>query len=220
MTDKAVSALTSLTGANAATGDLLYIVDISEAAAADRSKKITAQELQNYIKGFPATIGVGGATPAASGAGVSFPATQSASSDANTLDDYEEGDWSSSLGLTIGGSATGITFSGRVARYTKVGRLVNLAAGFNLTSKGAGSGDVLITGLPFTVGDPGAYGDAAGSIGYYADTNLGTLTPFGIAVRGATTFRIFKAASGGSTSLNNSDLTNTSAFIFSVSYIV
>ena len=93
MTDKAVSALTSLTGATTATGDLLYIVDISEAAAADRSKKITAQELQNYLKKFPATIGVGNATPAASGAGISFPATASASSDANTLDDYEEGTW-------------------------------------------------------------------------------------------------------------------------------
>jgi hypothetical protein len=37
------------------------------------------------------TVGVGGATPAASGAGITFPATQSASTDANTLDDYEEG---------------------------------------------------------------------------------------------------------------------------------
>ena len=45
MTDKAVSALTSLTGANTATGDLLYIVDISEAAAADRSKKITVGDI-------------------------------------------------------------------------------------------------------------------------------------------------------------------------------
>jgi hypothetical protein len=51
MTDKAVSALTSLTGANTATGDLVYIVDISEAAAADRSKKITLQEL---FLGIPA----------------------------------------------------------------------------------------------------------------------------------------------------------------------
>jgi len=37
---------------------------------------------------FGTTIGVGGATASASGAGISFPATQSASSDANTLDDY------------------------------------------------------------------------------------------------------------------------------------
>jgi hypothetical protein len=42
---------------------------------------------------FPTTIGVGGATPSTSGAGITFPATQSASSNVNTLDDYEEGSW-------------------------------------------------------------------------------------------------------------------------------
>jgi hypothetical protein len=47
---------------------------------------------------FPTTIGVGDATPSASGSGISFPATQSASSDANTLDDYEEGTWTPSVG--------------------------------------------------------------------------------------------------------------------------
>jgi len=38
-------------------------------------------------------LGVGNATPSTSGAGITFPATQSASTDANTLDDYEEGTW-------------------------------------------------------------------------------------------------------------------------------
>lgn len=37
------------------------------------------------------TISVGAATPSTSGAGITFPATQSASTNANTLDDYEEG---------------------------------------------------------------------------------------------------------------------------------
>lgn len=38
-------------------------------------------------------FGVGNASPAASGAGITFPAAQSDSSDVNTLDDYEEGAW-------------------------------------------------------------------------------------------------------------------------------
>ena len=53
---------------------------------------------------FSSTAGVGGATAAASGAGITFPATQSASSDANTLDDYEEGTWNptyTNLGTAI-----------------------------------------------------------------------------------------------------------------------
>lgn len=124
MTDKAVSALTSLTGANTATGDLLYIVDISEAAAADRSKKITAEELQNYLKKFPATIGVGGATPAASGAGISFPATASASSDANTLDDYEEGTFNPIFSWDGTATDRGSTYTVQNGRYTKIGRMV------------------------------------------------------------------------------------------------
>ncbi len=66
------------------------------------------------------TIGVGNATPAATGSGVTFPATQSASSDANTLDDYEEGTWTPAMtNLTINSGTP--TFSGT---YTKIGRLV------------------------------------------------------------------------------------------------
>jgi hypothetical protein len=150
MTDKAVSALTSLTGANTATGDLLYIVDISEASAADRSKKITAQELQNYIKGFPATIGVGGATPAASGAGVSFPATASASSDANTLDDYEEGGYDIAITCGTSGTVTIIAALNRGA-YTKIGRQVSVTGFVRVDSVASPVGHFNIS-LPIAIG--------------------------------------------------------------------
>lgn len=151
MTDKAVSALTSLTGANTATGDLLYIVDISEAAAADRSKKITAQELQNYLKAFPATIGVGGATPAASGAGISFPATASASSDANTLDDYEEGYHTATITTGTSGTVTLTSSFDRLA-YTKIGRQVTVQGFLEVNSVASPVGFFYIS-LPFAIGD-------------------------------------------------------------------
>jgi hypothetical protein len=65
---------------------------------------------------FPTTIGVGDATPSASGSGISFPATQSASSDANTLDDYEEGTWTATFGTSAA------TYNDQVpVRYTKIG---------------------------------------------------------------------------------------------------
>jgi hypothetical protein len=151
MTDKAVSALTSLTGSGTATGDLLYIVDISEASAADRSKKITAQELQNYIKGFPATIGVGGATPAASGAGISFPATQSASSDANTLDDYEEGTHETAVTCGTSGSVTLVGVENTLS-YTKIGRQVTVIGFVAVTSVSTPVGYFSIS-LPFAIAD-------------------------------------------------------------------
>jgi len=104
---------------------------------------------QNSTPAFASTIGVGGATAAASGAGITFPATQSASSDANTLDDYEEGTWTPSL-VSSGGGET-VTYSGlRTGRYTKIGRVVYFQVDVQLATQSGGSGNARITGLPFT----------------------------------------------------------------------
>lgn len=91
------------------------------------------------------TIGVGNTTPAASGAGISFPATQSASSDANTLDDYEEGTFTPTFAnLTVGnGSVFGY--------YTKQGNRVSVTCGFIFGSTSSITGNIGdLTGLPFT----------------------------------------------------------------------
>jgi hypothetical protein len=96
------------------------------------------------------TIGVGGATPSTSGSGVTFPATQSASSDVNTLDDYEEGTWTPTI--TFGGSSTGITYaaSSQIGTYTKIGNLVTIRAYIGLSNKGSSTGAARIANLPFT----------------------------------------------------------------------
>ena len=93
---------------------------------------------------FASTIGVGGATASSSGAGISFPATQSASSDANTLDDYEEGTWTPS-----DGSGAGLSLSTSFSIYTKVGRLVTCSAKIVYQST-ASTATTRINGLPFT----------------------------------------------------------------------
>lgn len=192
MTDKAVSALTSLTGANTATGDLLYIVDISEAAAADRSKKITAEELQNYLKKFPATISVGGATPAASGAGISFPATASASSDANTLDDYEEGSWTPVVeGSTSAGTAS---YNVQVGSYTKIGNRVFFQFRVNY-SGGTGTGNLRISGLPFASNA----NNSGSTVALYAENLTLSASNYPVALVGvsASTFTIDQLPVGG-----------------------
>jgi hypothetical protein len=97
---------------------------------------------------FTTTIGVGGATPAASGAGITFPSTASASSDANTLDDYEEGTFTPSI--TFGGGNTGLTYSSRNGRYTKIGNVVAFQVGIDIDSKGSSTGSMKVTGLPFS----------------------------------------------------------------------
>ena len=93
-----------------------------------------------------ATIGVGNATPSTSGAGITFPATQSASTDANTLDDYEEGTWTPTVAAVTGAYTTVTSQQGF---YTKVGRQVTLTGYFVVTNKGTGSGGAAITNLPF-----------------------------------------------------------------------
>jgi hypothetical protein len=91
--------------------------------------------------------------------GITFPATQSASSDANTLDDYEEGTWTPNqgTGLTVVGAfnSSGI--------YTKIGNLVtvNFRVG-GATSVACSSGGDITTNLPFSVA--GTPGNAMGSI--------------------------------------------------------
>ncbi len=58
MADRKISDLTALT--TPATGDLIPIVDISEAAAADKNKSITVQEL---FQGIPGNVGIGLESP-------------------------------------------------------------------------------------------------------------------------------------------------------------
>ena len=113
----------------------------------------TQAMLVNATQGvqFNYGISVGGTAPSTDGTGVKFPATQVSASDANTLDDYEEGTWTPVLrGAGTAGSYT-IAVDTNGARYTKVGRLVTLNCAFQLTSTvSSGTGYAQITGLPFS----------------------------------------------------------------------
>ena len=93
------------------------------------------------------TMVVSGTTPSLNG--ITFPATQVASADANTLDDSEEGTWTPAFSFSS--SNSGVTFSTQVGTYIKVGRFVWCYFDVIMSAKGSGSGDASLTGLPFTV---------------------------------------------------------------------
>ena len=96
---------------------------------------------------FAKNISIGGATPTTSGTGITFPATQSASSNANTLDDYEEGTFTPTIdGTSTGGTGT---YSTRVGTYTKIGNRVYFSVYIVWTAH-TGTGDMNMDGLPFT----------------------------------------------------------------------
>lgn len=105
---------------------------------------------------FATTIGVGGATPSASGAGITFPATQSPSTNANTLDDYEEGEVTLELAdASSGGNAYGIA-----GRYIKIGRMVflNFSAYYTVSPTWTAGNNVVLRGLPFPTNFEGSAG--------------------------------------------------------------
>ncbi len=88
--------------------------------------------------------------------GISFPATQSACADVNTLDDYEEGTWTPNLGGTA-------TYTFRAGKYTKIGNVVYVDFYIEVLLLGTGSNSTF-SGLPFAlVGNVGN-----GSSGYQA----------------------------------------------------
>lgn len=76
-----------------------------------------------------------------------FPATQNASTDANTLDDYEEGTWTPVVeGSTTAGTGTYTTQTGQ---YVKIGQLVFVECNVAWTAH-TGTGNLYISGLPFS----------------------------------------------------------------------
>jgi hypothetical protein len=83
--------------------------------------------------------------------GIKFPATQVTSADGNTLDDYEEGEWTPTYTATSGSFGT-ITYRFQQGRYTKVGRAVSFTCmiATDDIQIGTASGSVNISGLPFT----------------------------------------------------------------------
>jgi hypothetical protein len=101
------------------------------------------------VASFASTIGVGGATPAASGAGVSFPASASASSDANTLDDYEEGTFTPTI-ISAGGSNPTVTYGTQDGVYTKIGNRVCFNIYILIGTYSGGTGEIVVGNLPFT----------------------------------------------------------------------
>jgi hypothetical protein len=99
-----------------------------------------------------------GGNTSATGTGIAFPATQSASTDANTLDDYEEGTFTATI--TGMGSATNNNVT---ARYIKIGRVVTLYFPYTAytTNAGSGASDVAVA-LPFPASSTGATSAALG----------------------------------------------------------
>lgn len=84
---------------------------------------------------------------------VKFPATQSASTDANTLDDYREGSTVPAVSVSSGT----LTTASAALDYQKVGKWVSFQAAVTITAAGTGAG-ILSIPLPFAASGSGSAG--------------------------------------------------------------
>jgi hypothetical protein len=136
----AITTITSLNNLVIANGGNIGSVGDTDAITIASDGKTTLAEIATVSKG------------------IAFPATQVASSNVNTLDDYEEGTWTPTLaGSTTAGTYEAANFAGF---YVKIGRQVTINAIVQLASSitGGGSGDAIIGGLPFNYDASDNYG--------------------------------------------------------------
>jgi hypothetical protein len=151
------------------------------------------------------------------GGQITFPATQSASSDANTLDDYEEGTFSPTVIGVSGGSAT---YGTQAGTYVKVGGWVFIQMYIDF-SKSTISGNLRIANLPFTSKTGVNYST---SCGYWSGWATAILTPTSFLGQNQTFIQLRKltaASTNTNTSLSDADINASgNEIMFSVFYPV
>ena len=140
---------------------------------------------------------------------IKFPASPSASADANTLDEYEEGSWTP----VVGGNATYLT---QDARYIKNGKTVILWGELKINVLGTGSATT-ISGLPFTSITTAPV--STGSVSFFGGlaTNVIFISNY---VIGNSTNLTFVSAVASTTTVTNgpSVLGNSAQIIFNAVY--
>jgi hypothetical protein len=124
-------------------GDTLFYNGVEASNTRATSLKATLLANGKLLVGTSSEVGPGGILQLS--AGITFPATQVASSDANTLDDYVEATFSPTVvGSTTAGTAT---YATQLGRYTKIGRVISFSLRVAY-SAGSGTGNLRIGGLP------------------------------------------------------------------------
>jgi hypothetical protein len=201
----------SITGAS--TGTATFTL---ESPATSTNRTITLADATG-------TMVVSGTTPSLNG--ITFPATQVASADVNTLDDYEEGNWTPTY---LAASGTITTNSNTSGRYVKIGKTVYIWGYVSYESNSGASGNISVGGLPFTPGSGYGQGNnRSGGVFSIGNFSFLTNTPqYGNIEVGNTVILPFSPRSGsdlGFLRLTVADLdqrSNYSQFVFVGQYLV
>jgi hypothetical protein len=143
--------------------------------------------------------------------GISFPASQSALTDPNTLDDYEEGTWTPGVGGTA-------TYNGTPAgNYVKIGKQVHITGRFDINVIGTGS-TANVSGLPFTPGSGST--QQGGVVHQFANLSQNTIAIWTKAESDGVLRFNLRASSSSSSSNDQAIFQNSTSIIFAVTYFV
>jgi hypothetical protein len=142
---------------------------------------------------------------------LAFPATQVPSADPNTLDDYEEGTWTPS----VGGSATYFIQQGY---YTKIGNLVTAFFDMQINVLGTGSGST-ISGLPFVSANTIQDG-FSGNIGGFASLTLNVTSLMCRVPKNSSTITFSYLTVSGTSTGSGTPIGSSTGIQGSVSYLV
>lgn len=179
--------------------------------ASSQSLQLVGGTLTGALVGTTGTFS-GAVTPQAlldiSGASagqVKFPAAQNASAESNTLDDYEEGNWTPSVGGTA-------TYTIQTGRYTKIGRQVTVTCQLQINVLGTGS-TFMVSGLPFTF-----IGTGSGAVYFTGSaTSVTTITAL---LANTTDVVLYSLAAAGASMALNAIFANSTLVNFTVTYFV
>lgn len=140
-----------------------------------------------------------------------FPAIQQASSNVNTLDDYEEGTWTPS----VGGTATYVVQDGH---YVKIGKIVHLSMYMHINLIGTGATSSII-GVPFPVSTAWNNPNAAATVGYFAGLSKSVVDLKALVnSSGSPNILLYNITAAGASLANNAVMGNGTVLIIQATY--
>lgn len=151
----------------------------------------------------------------ASAGQIKFPATQNASADANTLDDYEEGTFTPVFSFAGGTTGMATSVSGN---YVKIGKVVTVYIYFILTTKGSSTGQARFTSLPYTSA-ASQYGVGCVLNNLYGVTITGQLALNQWNTPGTTTIECWAINNGAQSTVTDTGFSNSTQFYPLFTYV-
>ena len=147
---------------------------------------------------------------------IKFPATQNASADANTLDDYKEGTWTPAMTASTSGTIT-LSAPTNTGLYTKIGREVTAYALCSVSSVSSPVGELRITGLPFA---NSAASRVPATIMIQLAAATATTASTAFVVESATHITVFTRYAAGACASNAADIVANTDVYVQVTYFV